>query len=86
MPNIFYSSFFIRQLKNLTPEEKSLLSKFEKLLRQDPFYPKLKTHKLSGKLKDYWAGSLNFKIRIMFEIKKDGGVVLIDIGSHDIYK
>lgn len=86
MPNIFYSSLFVRQLKNLTPEEKSQLTKLEKILRQNLFYPKLKTHKLSGKLKDYWACSLTYKIRIMLEIKKDGDVILIDIGSHDIYK
>lgn len=86
MPNIFYTSFFLRQFKNLTPEEKTLFSKFEKILRQDPFYPKLKTHKLSGKLKYYWSCSITYKTRIMFKIKKGGDVVLMDVGSHDIYK
>lgn len=86
MPNVFYTSFFLRQFKNLTPEEKDLLSKSEKMLRQNPFYPKLKTHKLSGKLKEYWSCSVTYKSRIMFKIKKGGDVVLMDIGSHDIYK
>ena len=59
---IFYSSYFAKQIKKLTPEEKSLLSKFEKKFRQNPFSPDLKTHKLSGKLKNYWACSINYKI------------------------
>ena len=32
----------------------------------DPFDLKLKTHKLSGKLKDLWSFSLDYDLRVVF--------------------
>ncbi|KKS13089.1 hypothetical protein A2617_01645 [Candidatus Daviesbacteria bacterium RIFOXYD1_FULL_41_10] len=83
---IFYSSYFAKQIKKLTPEEKSLLSKFEKKFRQNPFSPDLKTHKLSGKLKNYWACSINYKIMVIFELQMNNKIILVNIGGHNIYR
>ena len=51
----------------------------------DPFNLKLKTHKLSGKLKDMWSFSLEYDLRVVFYFTKDKPkkVVLVDIGTHD---
>ena len=51
----------------------------------DPFNLKLKTHKLSGKLKDLWSFSLDYDLRVVFYFTKDKPkkVVLVDIGTHD---
>ena len=51
----------------------------------DPYNQKLKTHKLSGKLKDLWCFSLGYDLRIVFYFTKDKPkkAVLIDIGTHD---
>jgi addiction module RelE/StbE family toxin len=51
----------------------------------DPFNLKLKTHKLSGKLKDMWSFSLDYDLRVVFYFTKDKPkkVVLVDIGTHD---
>jgi mRNA-degrading endonuclease YafQ of YafQ-DinJ toxin-antitoxin module len=51
----------------------------------DPFDTKLKTHKLSGKLKDLWSFSLGYDLRIIFYFTKDNPkkAVLVDIGTHD---
>jgi mRNA-degrading endonuclease YafQ of YafQ-DinJ toxin-antitoxin module len=51
----------------------------------DPFESKLKTHRLSGKLKDMWSFSLDYNLRIVFYFTKDKPkkAVFIDIGTHD---
>ena len=51
----------------------------------DPFNLKLKTHKLSGKLKELWSFSLDYDLRVVFYFTKDKPkkAVLVDIGTHD---
>lgn len=51
----------------------------------DPFDAKLKTHKLSGKLKDLWSFSIDYNLRVVFFLTKDKPkkAVFIDIGTHD---
>ncbi len=55
------------------------------LFINDPFNLKLKTHRLSGKLKDLWSFSLDYDLRVVFYFTKDKPkkAVLIDIGTHD---
>ncbi len=55
------------------------------LFISDPFESKLKTHRLSGKLKDLWSFSLDYNLRVIFYFTKDKPkkAVLIDIGTHD---
>jgi addiction module RelE/StbE family toxin len=55
------------------------------LFINDPFDAKLKTHKLSGKLKGLWSFSLEHDLRILFFFTKDKPkkVVFVDIGTHD---
>jgi mRNA-degrading endonuclease YafQ of YafQ-DinJ toxin-antitoxin module len=43
----------------------------------------LRTHKLKGALSEYHAFSISPSDRIVFRILDDGGVLLVDIGSHD---
>ena len=70
--NIEYSPKFARQ--------------FKKLPRNNPFDPKLKTHKLHGTMKEYWAFSISYDYRIGFTFV-DGDLVRFHaIGSHDIYQ
>lgn len=51
----------------------------------DPFDSRLKTHKLSGKLKDLWSFSLEYDLRVVFYFTKEKPkrAVLVDIGTHD---
>ena len=50
----------------------------------DPFDAKLKTHKLSGKLKDLWGFSVGFNLRVVFYFtnNKPKKAIFIDIGTH----
>ncbi|TAE13430.1 MAG: hypothetical protein EAZ90_08410 [Oscillatoriales cyanobacterium] len=49
----------------------------------DPFNPTLKTHKLSGKLNDFWSFTVDYDERVLFYFTEDGKTVFVDIGSHD---
>ena len=37
----------------------------------DPFDSKLRTHKLSGKLKDLWSFTIEYDVRVVFYFTKD---------------
>ncbi len=59
-----------------------------KKLEQDVFYPALKTHKLSGRLAEYYGCSCGYDCRIVFsaqkgESEKEQNIILISIGTHE---
>ena len=84
--NIEYSPKFARQFKKLPKEAKASAFQCEKIFRDNPFDPKLKTHKLHGTMKEYWAFSISYNYRIGFTFI-DGNLVRFHaIGSHDIYQ
>ncbi|MCF6149289.1 MAG: type II toxin-antitoxin system mRNA interferase toxin, RelE/StbE family [Candidatus Kuenenia sp.] len=64
------------ELKNKFWEAITLFSK-------TPFNPRLKTHKLVGKLEGFWAFSIAYDHRVVFKFIEDNEVLLIDIGTHD---
>jgi mRNA interferase YafQ len=56
------------------------------LLSADAFDSRLKTHKLTGDLKNVWACSAGYDLRILFEfVEHDGAeaISLLTIGSHE---
>ena len=83
---ILYSSKFASKYKKLSPEVKLVMRKKQELFFKNPFDPKLKTHKLTGKLKYFWAFSIDNKHRIIFEFLGENVIQLHSVGTHDIYK
>ena len=81
-----YSPKFLRQFKKLSKEVKENAIKCEKLFFKNPFDPKLKTHKLKGAKKEYWAFSISYHYRIGFTFVSGDLVRFHAIGTHDIYK
>ncbi len=55
------------------------------LFIEDPYHQQLKTHKLSGKLKDLWSFSIEYDVRVVFYFTKDKPprAVFVDLGTHD---
>mgnify|MGYP003396180032 CR=1 FL=1 len=53
-----------------------------KSMTVDPFGPLLKTHRLSGSLRDCFASSITYNYRIVFSVDDDT-IYFLDIGSHD---
>jgi mRNA-degrading endonuclease YafQ of YafQ-DinJ toxin-antitoxin module len=74
---------FAHKHPKLGPELQLMLE----LLALDAFHPRLKTHKLKGKLAGSWACSAAYDLRIIFQFVKHGGkeaVLLESIGTHDV--
>lgn len=83
---IYYSSKFAKEYKKLPKEIKLKAEKRELVFRKNPHDSRLKTHRLKGILKDYWAFSINFQYRIIFEFKEKDIVWFHSVGTHDIYE
>ncbi|MBI5638651.1 MAG: type II toxin-antitoxin system mRNA interferase toxin, RelE/StbE family [Nitrospinae bacterium] len=83
---IIYSPLFARQYKSLNSSLKLIAEKKEIVFRANPFDARLKTHKLQGRLKDFWAFSLDRKNRIVFEFGEQGTVYFHSVGDHSIYQ
>ena len=80
-----YSSGFLKGLKKFPKSQLKFLEQKENIFRQDPFDPRLKTHKLKGKLSDFYSFSVSYHWRIVFHSEHD--VVIFDIiGTHEVYK
>ena len=83
---ILYKPSFIRQYKKLIPELQEEVKDTIELLGIDPDTPKLKSHKLKGKLQGCWSCSINFSYRIVFEYESSQSIVLLKVGNHDVYR
>ena len=83
---IDYSSKFAKVYRKLPKRTKLSAEKKEVIFRQDPFDQRLKTHKLSGKLKLYYSFSIDLRYRIIFEFAEQGVVWLHSVGTHEIYR
>lgn len=82
---ILYAPKFVRQYKKLPVDIQRLTQKREALFCLNPYNPILKTHKLSGRLGKYYAFSVNFSYRIIFDFVDTNTVHFYEIGTHDIY-
>ena len=83
---VSFSSGFKRAFKKKVKGNQDLETRFWQKLElfiADPFDPSLKTHKLSGKLKDLWSFSIGYDERILFYFIENEKAVFIDIGSHN---
>ncbi|KOR31812.1 plasmid stabilization protein [Achromatium sp. WMS3] len=83
---VAFSPAFERSFRKRLKHNSKIQNKFWKKLEcfiQDPFDPQLKTHKLTGQLKELWSFSIELDIRVVFYFVDEFSVVLVDIGSHD---
>jgi len=84
---ILYTKSYNRRARRFFKRHADLTSQYEKtlkLLQIDPCHPSLKLHKLSGRLSDLHAVSINTAYRITLEfIIQDHAIIPVDVGSHD---
>ncbi len=80
---IVYSPRFAKNYKKLPIRIKLLAEKREKIFRNNPYDPRLKTHRLTGKLSGFWSFSVDYKTRIIFEIRSENEIWFLAIGSHN---
>jgi addiction module RelE/StbE family toxin len=77
-----FQKVFNKRIKN-NKRISELFSEKLKLFAEEPYHPSLKTHKLTGKLKDYHSFRIDLDYRVIFEFVESEKVILIDIGTHD---
>lgn len=83
---ICYSSKFAKEYKRLPDKIKAKAEEKEKLFRKNPYHSRLKTHKLTGKFKEYWSFSIDYDYRIIFEFVNKDVVWFHSVGTHEIYR
>ncbi len=86
---ILQSPSFKRTYKKTISNNPELEARFwenVKLFTENPFAPQLKTHKLSGKLKELWSFTVAYDCRVVFYFVNNEVVEFVDIGRHaDVY-
>lgn len=86
MIKLIWNKPFKRKLKNYLGKHPDMEDKIKSKLKvfcDDPYAPELRTHKLSGELKDLHAIVIDYDCRIVFSFVKPDGALLVTIGTHD---
>ncbi|MEK7501389.1 MAG: type II toxin-antitoxin system mRNA interferase toxin, RelE/StbE family [Patescibacteria group bacterium] len=83
---ILYHSKFLKQYKRLDNFIQDLAEEREIIFRDNPFDSRLKTHKLSGRFEGYYAFSVNYSYRIIFNFVGENTVKFFQVGTHNIYE
>jgi addiction module RelE/StbE family toxin len=91
MRTLIQSESFKRAIKRRCKNRPQLQAKVLAILstlETDPFAPLLKTHKLQGSLQDFWACSVEYDFRLVFQFcqledEAEEAILLIDAGTHD---
>jgi len=80
---------FCRSFYALTPGQKDSSRKVWAVFKENPFDPRLRTHKIHKLSARYgrtiYAVVIEADLRAVFYIEADV-VVTVDIGSHDVYR
>jgi addiction module RelE/StbE family toxin len=80
---------FLRSAKRLTRKRADAADDLRlalELLSEDALHPRLKAHKLKGKLTGSWACSAGYDLRIVFQFVRHSGaeaILLEAAGTHD---
>ncbi len=83
------SNAFVRNTRKIVKKHPQLAQNIKDtldLLCIDPFQPRLRTHKLKGELKDYYACSAGSDLRIIFKFvqyEQTQAILLQSIGTHE---
>lgn len=83
---ILFAPEFKRDYRKLPVDLREVLKERGRLLQENPYHPLLKTHKLTGTLKECWSYSVDFRIRVIFQFVSKTEIVLLRVGDHSIYR
>ena len=83
---IYYTSIYLKHYQKLPKNIQALQDKKEKWFKDDPFNPRLKTHKLKGKYRKFFSYSVARSFRVLFRFISENEVIFYDIGTHEIYR
>lgn len=81
----FYPAFiksYKKKIKNNPILKNKFIEKLE-IFKINPFDSRLRTHKLTGELKELYSFSVDYDNRVFFSFYTDNKVIFEDIGTHD---
>lgn len=80
---------FWEKRKALTPRQRASADRAWKIFKENPFDPRLRSHKIHKLSSQYgrtvFAAVIEGDLRVIFCVEGDR-VVSMDIGSHDVYR
>ena len=80
----FWESFYA-----LAPSQKESTRRAWKIFKENPFDPRLRSHKIHRLSARYgrtiYAAEIEADLRVVFSLEADT-IVTIDVGSHDLYR
>ncbi|MCL4416640.1 MAG: hypothetical protein M1365_08110 [Actinobacteria bacterium] len=77
-----YSDSFIKNVSDLSEEEKKILKEKLKLMFENPRHPSLRTKKIHER-KDIFEASITMSIRLTWQYLKQDVILLRKVGMHD---
>jgi addiction module RelE/StbE family toxin len=77
-----FRKIYTRKVRNDALLKKRFWKAME-LFSRNPFHPRLRTHKLSGKLEGLWAFTVAYDCRVVFKFLNGDEVLLVDVGGHE---
>ncbi|NJO17548.1 MAG: type II toxin-antitoxin system mRNA interferase toxin, RelE/StbE family [Thioploca sp.] len=83
---IAFSPVFERSFRKRFKGKRHLQERFwqrVEIFLENPFDSRLRTHKLTGNLKELWSFSVEYDTRVVFYFVTDEKVVFVDVGTHD---
>jgi mRNA-degrading endonuclease YafQ of YafQ-DinJ toxin-antitoxin module len=86
MIEIVPTSAFRKAFKRKVRGNKALETRFRTriaVFQENPFDPRLKTHRLSGQLQGLWSFSVDYDVRVVFSFIEPNRALFVDIGSHE---
>ena len=86
MIEISLSTSFQRALKRKVRNNPSLEKRFWErvaIFKDNPYDSRLKTHRLSGAMQDWWSFSIEYDLRVVFSFVEPGRALFVDIGTHE---
>lgn len=86
MLTIHLSSRFERSYHKMPLNIQADFGEKIRFFQNNPFDPRLHTHKLGGRLQDLYAFYLRDGFRVLLDFVEPNVVLLVNIGSHDDYR
>ena len=86
MIEIVPTSRFRKAFKRKVRGKKNLEARFRQrvaIFQNDPFDPRLRTHRLAGQLEGWWSFSIGYDVRVVFSFGEPNRALFVDIGTHE---
>jgi len=82
MTEIYYTEEFRRRYSELPTYIQKKAERRERVFRENPFHPSLKTEKLQPFEKEYWSFRVDRNYRIIFRFGEANRVYFVTCGHH----